>query len=145
MREEKGTTEGEVVGWHHRLDGHEFEQAPGVGDGQGGLACCSPRGRKESETTERLKWYPSFIVINNITGHHLVGPVIEKLPAIMGDTDSVPGLGRSHVLRSNQARVPSAEKQPSPYPPAAEASLYLLGATTRKASEMRSLYITARE
>ena len=44
---------GEMVGWHHRLDGHEFEQALGVGDGQGGLACCSPRGHKESDTTER--------------------------------------------------------------------------------------------
>ena len=39
MQEEKGTTEYEMVGWHHRLNGHEFEQAPGVGDGQGGLAC----------------------------------------------------------------------------------------------------------
>jgi len=44
----------EMVGGHHRLDGHEFEQAPGVGDGQGGLACCSPWGRKESDTTEQL-------------------------------------------------------------------------------------------
>ena len=43
-QEEKGTTEDEMVGWHHRLDGHEFEQAPGVGDGQGRLACCSPWG-----------------------------------------------------------------------------------------------------
>ena len=43
-----------MAGWHHRLDGHEFEQAPGAGDGQGGLACCSPWGRKESDTTERL-------------------------------------------------------------------------------------------
>ena len=45
-REEKGTTEDEMVGWHHRLDGHEFEQAPGVGDGQGSLVCCSPWGRR---------------------------------------------------------------------------------------------------
>ena len=44
----------EMVGWHHRLNGHEFEQALGVGDGQGGLVCCSPWGRKESDTTERL-------------------------------------------------------------------------------------------
>ena len=51
-REEKGTTEDEMVGWHHRLDGHEHEQALGVGDGQGSLACCSPRGCKESDTTE---------------------------------------------------------------------------------------------
>ena len=44
-----------MVGWHHRLNGHEFEQALGVGDGQGGLACCSPWGRKESDMTE-LNW-----------------------------------------------------------------------------------------
>ena len=47
-------TEDEMVGWHHHLDGHEFELAPGVGDGQGNLVCCSPWGRKESDTTERL-------------------------------------------------------------------------------------------
>ena len=41
-----------MVGWHHQLDEHEFEQAPGVGDAQGGLACCSPWGRKESNTTK---------------------------------------------------------------------------------------------
>ena len=46
-QEEKGTTEDEMVGWHHRLDEHEFEQALGVGDGQGSLACCSPWGCKE--------------------------------------------------------------------------------------------------
>ena len=54
--EEKGTTEDEMVGWHHRLNGHEFEQAPGVGDGQGSLACCSPWGHKGSDTTEWLNW-----------------------------------------------------------------------------------------
>ena len=43
-----------MVGWHHRLDGHEFEQALGIGDGQGSLACCSPWGHKESDTTEQL-------------------------------------------------------------------------------------------
>ena len=48
-------TEDEMVGWHHRLNGRESEQAPGVGDGQGSLVCCSPRGRKESDTTEPLK------------------------------------------------------------------------------------------
>ena len=47
-------TEDEMVGGHHGLDGHKFEQVPGVGDGQGGLACCSPWGRKESNMTERL-------------------------------------------------------------------------------------------
>ena len=50
--EEMGMTEDWMVGWHHRLNGHEFEQAPGVGDGQGGLVCCSPWGCKESDMTE---------------------------------------------------------------------------------------------
>ena len=54
--EEKGTTEDKMAGWHHRLNGHEFEQAPGVGDGQGGLTCCSPWGCKELDRTERLNW-----------------------------------------------------------------------------------------
>ena len=53
-RQEKGTTEDEMVGWHHRLSGHEW--TPGVGDGQGGLACWGSWGRKESDTTERLNW-----------------------------------------------------------------------------------------
>ena len=47
-------TEDEMVGWHHQLNGPEFEQAPGVGDGWGSLACCSPWGRKELDTTEQL-------------------------------------------------------------------------------------------
>ena len=47
-------TEDEMVGWHYQLDGHEFEQVPGVGDGQESLACCSPWGHKGSDTTERL-------------------------------------------------------------------------------------------
>ena len=53
-QEEKGMTEDEMVWWHHRFDGHEFKQVPGVGDGQGNLACCSPWGCKESDTTEQL-------------------------------------------------------------------------------------------
>ena len=50
----KGLTEDEMVGWYHRLDGHEFEQSSGVGDGEGSLACCSPRGRKQSDIIEQL-------------------------------------------------------------------------------------------
>ena len=53
-QEEKGITEDEMVGWHHQHDGHEFESTPEVGDRQGSLACCSPCGCKESDTTERL-------------------------------------------------------------------------------------------
>ena len=55
-QDKKGTTEDEMIGWHHWLNGHEFEQALGVGDGQGSLVCCSPWGHKESDTTERLDW-----------------------------------------------------------------------------------------
>ena len=55
-QEEKGTTEDEMVGWHHRLNGHGFGWTPGVGDGQGGLASCDSWGCKELDTTERLNW-----------------------------------------------------------------------------------------
>ena len=55
-QEEKGMTEDEMAGWHHWLDGHESEWLPGVGDGQGGLACCDSRGCKESDMTERQNW-----------------------------------------------------------------------------------------
>ena len=55
-QKEKGMTEDEMVGWHHRLDEHEFEQTLGIGDGQGGLVCCSPWDRKESDTTKWLNW-----------------------------------------------------------------------------------------
>ena len=55
-QEEKGMTEHEMAGWHHRLDGHGFEWTPVVGDGPGGLACCDSWGRKELDMTERLNW-----------------------------------------------------------------------------------------
>ena len=62
-QEEKGTTEDEMAGWHHRLDGRESEWTPGVGDGQGGLACCNSWGHKESDMTERLNWTEPIIYI----------------------------------------------------------------------------------
>ena len=55
-QEEKGTTEDEMVGWHHQLNGHEFEYAQEDGDGQDSLACCSPCGHKELDTNEQLNW-----------------------------------------------------------------------------------------
>ena len=55
-QKEKEMTEDEIIQWHHWLNGHEFEQAPGVGDGQGGLTCCSPWGHKKSDTTEQVNW-----------------------------------------------------------------------------------------
>ena len=60
-QEEKGLTEEEMVGWHHRLNGPEFEQALGVGDGQGSLVCCGPWGRKDLDTIERLNWTDKFL------------------------------------------------------------------------------------
>ena len=64
-QEEKGTTEGEMVVWHHRLDGHEFGWTLGVGDGQGGLVCCGPWGHKELDTTERLNWTELIFYLSN--------------------------------------------------------------------------------
>ena len=55
-QEEKGTTEDEMVGWHHQLNGHGFGWTPGIGDGQGGLACCGSWGHKESDMNEQLSW-----------------------------------------------------------------------------------------
>ena len=54
IRQAKGTTEDEMIEWHHQLNGHEFKQAWGAGDGQGSLGYCSPRGCEKSDTTERL-------------------------------------------------------------------------------------------
>ena len=62
-QEEKGTTEDEMVRWHHWFNGHEFEQSPGDSEEQGSLVCCSPWGRKESDTTEWLKWTGSWFML----------------------------------------------------------------------------------
>ena len=92
-QEEKRTTEDEMAEWHHWLNGYEFGQAPGVGDGQGSLACCSPWGRKESDTTKQLNWTET-----SRNGASQVTLVVKNLPANAGDVrdmGSVPGLGRS--------------------------------------------------
>ena len=67
-QEEKRVTEDEIVGWHHWLNGHEFEQAPGDGEGQGSLACCIPWGRKESDMTEQLNTHNKFSIKSFILG-----------------------------------------------------------------------------
>ena len=69
---------GEMVGWHHRLGGHEFERALGVGDGQGSLACCSPWGRKESDTTKRLHFHFSLSCIGEGNGKPLQCSCVEN-------------------------------------------------------------------
>ena len=65
-RQEKGTTEDEMARWHHWLNGHEFEQAPGIGDGQGSLACCSPWGCKELDMAEQLNWTEGSLLIQTL-------------------------------------------------------------------------------
>ena len=81
--EEKGTTEDEMVGWHHQLDGHEFGWTLGVGDRQGGLACCSPWGRKESDTTEWLNYvmlaekFPGIPIKPSLAPNHHRGNVLQ--------------------------------------------------------------------
>ena len=63
-QEEKGTTEDEMAEWHHQLDGQEFEQAPGVGNGQGSLACCNPWSHRELDMTEWLNWLTALFIID---------------------------------------------------------------------------------
>ena len=77
----EGDYKDEVVGWHHRLDGHEFEQALGVGDGQGSLVCCSPWSHKESDMTEQLNLTESLTLIqpyNSHTNIFLIGQKIKS-------------------------------------------------------------------
>ena len=84
-RQEKGTTEDEMVGWHHWLNGHEFEQAPGVGEGQGSLACCSPWGHKELDMTEWLNWtdgavWPPLYSVVPFSSHLQSFPALGSFP-----------------------------------------------------------------
>ena len=76
--QEKGTTEDELAGWHHWLDGHESEWTPGVGDGQRCLVCCDSWGRKESDMTERLNWTERL----TLTFFHTVGTWIPHMEAV---------------------------------------------------------------
>ena len=105
-QEEKGTTDDEMVGCHQWPNGHEFEQAPGVGDGQGGLACCSPWGREESDTTEWLNWLVcarhcakhctllSYLTLTKNLQASLVAQTVKNLPNA-GVLGSIPGPRRS--------------------------------------------------
>ena len=99
-REEKGTTEGEMVGWHHWLDGHGFRWTLQVGDGQGGLVCCGSWGHKESDTTEWLSWtdiYWKKTHVNGLTQSKLMlfegqlWPVLLKQAVNMPSPPGQPG------------------------------------------------------
>ena len=89
-QEEKGSTEDEVAGWHHRLDGQEFGWTPGVGDGQGGLACCNSWGCKKSDMTEQLNWtyYPpeksyQFTLLSKLNPRMIFFPVLSPILKII--------------------------------------------------------------
>ena len=89
-QEEKGTTEDEMARWHHWLDGRESEWSPGVGDRQGGLACCNSWGRQESDTTERLNWTEAFLILFIFTQVE-ISPKIPRRDIFMGWIMSTPG------------------------------------------------------
>ena len=93
-QEEKGTTEDEMVWWHYQLNGHEFEQAPGVGDGQGSLVYCSPWGHKESDRTEQLNWTEAAVI-----DHILLSWVLTKFPRRLSDKESVCQRRRCRKIR----------------------------------------------
>ena len=85
-QKEKGTTEDEMAGWHHWLDGHEFEWTPGVGNGQGGLECCNSWGCKELDMTEWLNWtelIPEVRLLDQMGTLFLVFWVFSKLSEIL--------------------------------------------------------------
>ena len=104
--EEEGTTEDEMAGWHHRLNGHEFEWTPGVDDGQGGLAHCNSWGRKESDMTERLNWtelksmnageFPGCLVVR-VLGFSLMWPGFNPW---LGNWDSASNMAKKKPPRN---------------------------------------------
>ena len=75
-------TEDEMAGWHRWLDGHESQWTPGVGDGQGGLACCDSWGRKELDTTERLNWTSHTGKVIEVSGHPTLGFPRKSWPSL---------------------------------------------------------------
>ena len=105
-QEEKGTTEDEMVRWHHGLSGREFEPPLGIGDGQGGLVCCSPWGRKEWDMTEWLNWTElnwKFLLLS------IFGFIFFFLAVLWGMQDP-------SSLTRNQNCAPEVEKQtPNPW------------------------------
>ena len=118
-QEEKGMTEDGMVGWHHWLYGHELEQAPGFGDGQGSLACCSPWGHKESDMTGRLNsnkkktLEPVLDMKVKVHRNFLMVQWLRLQAPNVGGPDSIPSQGtRSHMLQPRvhmpQLKIPHA-------------------------------------
>ena len=84
-QEEKGMTKDEMAGWHHRLDGREFEWTPGVGDGQGGLACCNSWAHKQSDKTEQLNWTDIELQVTELQKCLLLCPPVLTLVPSSGN------------------------------------------------------------
>ena len=120
--------EDEMVGWHHRLNGHELEQAPGVGDEQGSLACCSPWGRRELDTSERLNNSSRPVSSNRVT--HLTSPVSQGQDTAQGPITrrafGVPGALSKGAPATSLANAPEVTQVPghlsAPAFPASSAS-----------------------
>ena len=93
-------TEDEKVGWHHQLNGHEFGYALGVGDGQGGLLCCSPWGHKESDMTEQLKAEVRLIIAFLPRSKHLLILWLQSLSAVILEPQKIKSLTVSIVSPS---------------------------------------------
>ena len=98
-QEEKGMTEDEMVWWHHWLNGHEFEQAPGVGNGQGSLVCYSPRGGKESDMTEWLNWTERKHSDHSVTCFSWMPPMLTEKGALT--RNPVKSLSSKQIVHSN--------------------------------------------
>ena len=109
-QEENAVTQDEMVGWHHWLDGHEFEQSPGGGDGQGSLLCCSPWGREESDTTEWLTFTFYFHELEKEMATHS-NVLAWRIPG-MREPGGLPAMGSHRVGhdRSDLAAAAAAER-----------------------------------
>ena len=115
-QEEKGVTENEMVGWHHWLNGHEFEQTPGDSDGQGSLACCSPQGCKESDTTEdwtelNCPGCPGWVWSNRWKGLRKGAEALPKERAHMWTAAWAGGQGSPHGLPWRASDLPPQASQ----------------------------------
>ena len=114
--EEKGMTKDEMVGWHHQLNRHEFEQAPGDSEGQGSLACCSPWGHKESDTTEQVNNKNNMaLIMSSLSGTTGQGSDTNVFMRALMQVISK-RLGGSHSLgiRVKPTQWPSSSPSPDP-------------------------------
>ena len=122
-RQEKGTTEDEMVGWNHWLDEHEFEQAPGTGDGQGSLACCSPWGLRVKTRLKRLSSSSSIVDLTDESQFSSVAQLCQLCDSMdcsmLGFSvhHQLPELAQTHVHRVSDTIQPSHSLS-SPSPPA---------------------------